>query len=103
MFKKKLTLQEMEEKMALFLEELQAQCKVHQCWEFEYYLEVWGMWCMPWFIEINSMRLTFTATEINDDELSFLLNRGTIELIKVYDQPQSIDDIDRKRYRLIAL
>ncbi|MGJ8734469.1 MAG: hypothetical protein ACSHW4_15045 [Cellulophaga sp.] len=101
MFKKKLTSYEIKERMDIFFPELVKQCEEHQCFEFEYYWEMWGVMWMPWFIEINGNNTTFSLNEIGTDDFDFLIANGSIKLIKEYEQEEMKDEFDRKRYAVI--
>ena len=101
MFKKKLTSYEIKERMDIFFPELVKQCEKHQCFEFEYYWEMWGVTWMPWFLEINGKDTTFTLNDIGSEDLNFLVENGSIKLIKEYEKEEMKDEFDRKRYEVI--
>lgn len=101
MFRKKYTNFELTEKINLFWFELEKQCSELNSEEFEYYFEVWGVWWMPWFIEVNKKSLTFSANDISSEDLKILVEKGKIEIVKIYDKSEMEDEFDRKRYRII--
>jgi len=93
----------MDERLTLFLTELRQQCQELNCFEFEFYWEMWGVLWTPWFLEVNNTSLSFTTNAISDEDLDCLIQNGAIELIKVYSQDEMSDEFDRKRYRVNCL
>ncbi len=70
------------------------------CYEFEYYWEMWGLMWYPWFIEINGKSESFSFNDLTQDDLNQLVNEDKIEIIKVYSKDEMTDEFDRKRYRI---
>jgi hypothetical protein len=101
MFRKNYTDFEMTERINIFWIELDRQCNEYNCSEFEYYWEMWGVLWMPWFIEVTSKSLNFSANDISINDLNFLVEKGKIEIIKIYDELEMNDEFDRIRYRII--
>jgi hypothetical protein len=101
MFKKNYTANEVKERMEIFFPELVNQCKKYECFEFEYYWEMWGAMWMPWFLEIDGNSSSFTANDIGGEDFVFLIKNGYIKLIKEYEQGADKDQFDRKRYKVI--
>lgn len=101
MFKHNYTYLQLEERLKLFLFELKKQANALNSDEFEFYWEIWGVWWMPWFIEIDGKSLTFTANNICNEDLELLIKNGFIEIIKVYEDNEIKEEFGRKQYRLL--
>lgn len=101
MFRKNYTDTEIEEKLNIFWIELEKQCNELNNSEFEFYLEMWGVWWMPWFIEVDKKSLTFSANDISSNDLNILVEKDKIEIIKIYERSEMQDEFDRIRYRII--
>ncbi|OXA65249.1 hypothetical protein B0A67_24670 [Flavobacterium aquidurense] len=52
--------------------------------EFEFYWEIWGVWWMSWFIEVDGKSLNFIVNDISNKDLDELIEKGFIKLVKVY-------------------
>lgn len=100
MFAKKYTEEEMKRRLDGFWKELSDQCHALGESEFEYYYEVWGMWWMPWYIEVNKQALNFTANDITANDLDALVKKDLIEPVKIYPQSEMKDEFGRVRYRI---
>ncbi|AEA45231.1 DUF4269 domain-containing protein [Fluviicola taffensis] len=91
----------MDERRQLILAELKKQCEEKQIYEFDYYWEIWGVMWYPWFMEFYSgASLSFTANDISSEDLNYFVETGELELIKVYERHEMIDEFDRVRFRL---
>jgi hypothetical protein len=101
MFRKKHIDFELTEKTNLFWFELEKQCSELNSLEFEYYYEKWGFMWNPWFIEVGNESLSFSVYGISSEDLNILVEKGKIEIVKIYDTLEIEDKFDRKRYRII--
>lgn len=101
MFRKNYTDFELTERINLFWFELEKQCSELNTYEFEFYWEIWGVWWMPWFIEVDKKSLNFSANDISNNDLNILVEKGKIEIVKIYEKSEMQDEFDRIRYRII--
>ncbi|WP_343662611.1 hypothetical protein [Chryseobacterium mucoviscidosis] len=101
MFRKNYTDTEIEERLNIFWIELEKQCNELNNSEFEFYWEMWGVWWMPWFIEVDKKSLKFSANDISSNDLKILVEKDKIEIVKIYERSEMQDEFDRIRYRII--
>ncbi len=91
----------MNDRLNQIILEIEQKCKEVNCFEFEYYWEVWGVMWYPLFIEINGKSESFSFKDISNNDLEILCTEGLIELVKEYeDDEKHKDEFDKKRYRL---
>lgn len=88
-------------RMRLFRSELLQQCKDINTLEFEYSFDIWGVWWMPWFIYAEGKLLSFTANDIDEDDLKKLVDDGRIQIVKVYEGEELNGELTRIRYRIV--
>ena len=92
----------MDDRLNQIILEIKQKCEDANCFEFEYYWEIWGVMWYPWFLEINGKSQSFSFNDISSDDLETLCSEGLIELIEEYsDDEKSESEFDKKRYRLI--
>ena len=101
MFRKNYTDTEIEERLNIFWIELEKQCNELNNSQFEFYWEMWGVWWMPWFIEVDKKSLKFSANNISSNDLKILVEKDKIEIVKIYERSEMQDEFDRIRYRII--
>ena len=88
------------DRLNLIWKEIEQQCRELNCFEFEYYWEMYDEFWNPWFIEANGNLLKFTVYDISNGDLRQLADKGHLEIIKVYDPSEMKDENDRIRYRI---
>lgn len=91
----------MNERLKTLFTEILEKCNRANCFEFEYYWEIWGVMWYPWTLEINGRFQTFSLNDVSYQDLEELCNNGLIELIKEYSKEEMDDEFDRKRYRIM--
>lgn len=91
----------MTSRLKTIIDELQEKCRKHNCFEFEYHWEMWGVLWYPWYIHINGKSESFSFNDISQDDLKELTKQGFIELLEEYPYNPDLDYFDRKRYRVI--
>ena len=95
-------MQNISERLLTFVKELEAQCDLKNCYEFEYYVEIWSaFYWFPWFIDVNGESLTFSANDISRDDLDWLENHKFLEIIKIYEKSEARIELERRRYKLL--
>ena len=90
----------MNDRLKTLYSEILEKCGNSNCFEFEYYWEIWGVMWYPWTLEINGKPESFSLNDISDKDLDDLIKNGLIELIKEYPKEEMDDEFDRKRYRI---
>lgn len=90
----------MNNRLKILHSEILKKCVNYECYEFEFYWEIWGLMWYPWTLEINGKSESFSINDISYDDLEKLCDLGLIELIKVYSKEEMNDEFDRKRYRI---
>lgn len=89
-----------EDRLRLFLDELQAQCRQYGSGsgEFTFEREYWDPFWRPWFIYVQDQSLRFTSVDIQEEDLARLVQMGylwELEAIELSD-----DDVSRGRFCL---
>ncbi|TCI91800.1 hypothetical protein [Tenacibaculum sp. M341] len=91
----------MSDRLNTLYAEIIEKCNQLNCFEFEFYWEMWGvLWC-PWCLEINGKSQSFSFNDVSYEDLDALIKNGLIVLIKEYTQEEMDDEFDRKRYRVL--
>ncbi len=90
----------MSERIDMIFAEIRSKCEESNCFEFEYYWEMWGLMWTPWFIEISEKTQNFSFNDLTQADLEELLKEEKIEVIKIYSKDEMTDEFDRKRYRI---
>ncbi|MFK7786555.1 MAG: hypothetical protein AB8B56_15650 [Crocinitomicaceae bacterium] len=80
--------------------ELLEKCTELDCFEFEYYWEMWGLMWYPWFVEIADKSVNLSFNDLTQSDLDQLVELNKAEVIKVYSQDEMTDEFDRRRYKL---
>ena len=91
----------MNDRLKTIYSEILEKCDNSNCFEFEYYWEIWGVTWYPWTLEINVQSESFSLSDISYKDLDNLSKNGLIELIKEYPKEEMDGEFDRKRYRII--
>lgn len=97
------SLQQFNARNEIIYTEVLEKCRLENVNEFEYYWEIWGIMWYPWTIEINKKQQNFTLNDISADDLKELVQLKKIELIKIFDESEMKDELDRKRYKIIGI
>ena len=90
----------MTKRLDILFSEILLKCKESNCFEFEYFSEIWGVMWHPWFLEINGKSESFSFNDLTQEDFNQLVKENKIETIKVYSKDEMTDEFDRKRYRI---
>lgn len=90
----------MSKRTDIIFSEIHSKLEESNCFEFEYYWEIWDVMWHPWFIEINGKSEKFSFNDLTQQDLGELAKEDKIEIIKVYSKDEMTDEFDRKRYRI---
>lgn len=92
----------LDERLNEFWLELKSQAVALNASEFEFSVEIWGMWWMPWYVEIDGKSLDFTANDICAKDLELLVKNKLVAIVKVYEASEMNSlEIERRRYRIV--
>lgn len=83
--------------------ELLEKCEQSNCYEFDYYWEIWGILWYPWTLEINGKYHSFSVNDLSYKDLNKMCDLGLIELVEEFSNHESKDERDHKRYRLLRV
>lgn len=87
----------MNERLAGIHKELLDKSIESGSFEFEYFIEIWGVMWYPWFIEIDGKNQSFSYNDISTDDLKKLIELELVEFVKTYKK----DDVERYVYKVI--
>lgn len=86
--------QELAERSSIFLEVLgEINAK-----EFEYSYELWGVFWMPWFVEVDGKDIRFPLNEISVADFDYMEQKGLLVFVK--DLENRDDRFGRKIYQI---
>jgi len=100
-YKRTFTDSELTERINLLWLELEKQCAALNSSEFEYSWEMWGVMWTPFFIMVDDKSLSFSATDIQSDDLDILVKQGKLEIIKIYEAHEMKEEFEKIRYRIV--